>query len=459
VPVIDEILVSASPGEVRVAALSVGRLVDFAVERGADLTLGAVYRGRVVRVEGALGAAFVDIGRSRPGFLPAEAARHLVQPVAPPGTAINALTGEGAQVLVQAIRPETGDKGVGLTAEIALTGTLAVLMPLGNEIAVSRRIHRRAERERLKEIAAEATGGMGVILRSAAEGVDDDRLFDEIERLIGIWHSLDTSGATPSVVLRPLGAAALALGEAPDGARIVVDDRALLNDLADHARKWRPDLASQLALHSADEPLFARHDVESEIEAALDPRVDLPGGGSLVIEQTAALVAIDVNGGGSGRTPLEVDLVAAQEIARQLRLRNLGGLIVVDFLRPRGRDERDTVFEALIEACADDRVPVQVMGWTRAGLVELTRPRDRPPLAETMSGAVSAAHAALRATLAAARRHPAGRYRVLAAPALVAYLQGEGRGALEAAGRRLGAVPELVAEPGRSVHGFEIAAV
>jgi ribonuclease G len=460
---IDEILVSVSPGETRVASLAAGRLIDLAVERLADEALGAIHRGRVVRVDAALDAAFVDIGRARPGFLPAEAARHAVQPPASRGTPIAGLLSEGETVLVQAVRPEIGDKGVGLTTDIAVPGVLGVLMPRSGEIAVSRRIEQRAERARLKAEVGAVIGGLGAIVRSAAAGAPAERLTQEFERLRRVWRDIE-SGSAPALLLRPVGAAVQALIEAPARPRIRVDDRAALTALAGQVALWRPDLADRVTLHADPAPLFERHDIESQIAAALMPRVDLAGGGAIAIETTEALTAIDVNAGGSARAAVEVNGAAAREIARQLRLRSIGGLVLIDFLRVHGREARERLLAAFRAALADDRVPVQVIGWTRAGLVELTRPRDRAPLATLMTdagparvaGAAASAHAALRTVLATARRRPAGRYVLLAAPAMVAYLQGEGRGALEAANGLLGGGLVLKADFARANEAFEI---
>lgn len=462
---IDEILVSVSPGEMRVASLSEGRLVDIDIERGTDAALGAIHRGRVVHVDAALNAAFVDIGRARPGFLPAEAARHLVHPLAAPGTPIARLVSEGASILVQPIRPEIGDKGVGLTSDIAIPGALGVLMPRSPEIAVSRRIHQRAERKRLKAVVAATTGGLGAIVRSAAGGAAADRLAAEFEQLMRVWRTIAASIiAAPALLLRPTSAALRAAIEAPARARIWVDDRTAARHLAEDIALWRPELAGAIAAYDAAEPLFTRHDTDAQIDAALAPTVMLPGGGNIVIESTAALTAIDVNSGDSSGTAADIDRIAATEIAHQLRLRGIGGIIVVDFPRLDDREQRDRLIETLRAAAAGDRVPVQVMGWTRAGLVELTRTRARASLAAMMLedppgrqlGAATAAHVALRAVLSSARRHAAGRYRLLAARAVCAYLSSDGRVAFDETNRRLGGALVLEAEPTRANEDFEI---
>jgi ribonuclease G len=464
---IDEILVSVSPGETQVAGLSAGRLIDIDIERGTDAALRAIHRGRVVHVDTALNAAFVDIGRALPGFLPADAARYLIQPVAAPGTPIMRLVSEGASVLVQPIRPEVGDKGVGLTGDITIPGALGVLMPRSQEIAVSRRIQQRAERKRLKAVVAKATGGLGAIVRSAAAGAAAERLTQEFEQLLRLWRTITARTATaPALLLRPAGAALRAAIEAPARIRIWVDDRAAARHLTEDIALWRPELADAVAVHDAAEPLFARHDTDAQIDAALGPTVALPGGGNIVIETTAALTAIDVNSGDSAATPADLDRIAATEIARQLRLRAIGGIVVIDFPRLTERDQRERLIETLRAAVAGDRVPVQVMGWTRAGLVELTRTRARASLAALMHdeqpgrqlGAAAAACAALRAALSFARHRPAGRYRLLAARAVCAYLSGDGRAALDETNRRLGSTLVLAAEPARANDDFEIAA-
>ncbi|MSP89466.1 MAG: hypothetical protein EXQ92_11760 [Alphaproteobacteria bacterium] len=463
--VIDEILVSVSPGEIRVASLSAGGLIDIDIERGTEAALGAIHRGRVVHVDAALNAAFVDIGRARPGFLPAEAARHLAQPVAAPGTPIARLVSEGASILVQPIRPEVGDKGVGLTSDVAIPGALGVLMPRSPEIAVSRRIQQRAERKRLKAAVAAATGGLGAIVRSAASGVAADRLVLEFGQLMRVWRTVAANiVVAPALLLRPPGAALRAAIEGPVPVRIWIDDRTAARHLTEDIALWRPELAGAIAIHDAAEPLFARHDTDAQIDAALAPTVALPGGGNIVIESTAALTAIDVNSGDSTGSAADIDRIAATEIARQIRLRAIGGIVVIDFPRLDDRDQRERLIESLRAAVSGDRVPVQIMGWTRAGLVELTRTRARASLAATMLddrpgrqlGAAAAAHAALRATLSSARRRPAGHYRLLAARAVCAYLSGEGRAAFDEASRRLGGALVFEAESARANEDFEI---
>ena len=388
------VLISAQSGEVRAAWLDDGRLTDVIIQRDDRLSVADnVYLGRVVGLDDALDAAFVEIGLARPGFLP--------RAEAPKGTSA------GDAILVRAVREPSEDKGARLTA-----------------------------------------------LRAPPSDLADA-----------------TAGATPPVLLRaatdPL-AAAFSADQAPD--KIVIDDPAVFAQ-AKRALTARPEVAARLRLDLDPDPLFERAGIEAEIDALLDPRVGLPSGGHLLIEPVRTLTAIDVNAGRHGRggaagSALAVNLEAADEIARQVRLRNLSGLIVVDFLRLGTPAVRSRVAAALKRALKGDPQSPQVHAMRPSGLLEMTRRRARPPLHEILSepcgiggagrvmDAVSAAYAALRALRHAAARQPGRRPRLLAGPAVVAALAGPAAPARAALEERLGRPIDLRSEPGRA--GSEI---
>jgi ribonuclease G len=386
---IDTVLASVSPGETRVALLAGERVVELRHHRESrESVTGNLYLGRVARVVPGLQAAFVDIGLARDGFLNAADAR-------PDSTdtteAIGQYVHEGEAVIVQVTRDPGADKGARLTMRPAIAGTSLVITPARSDVVVSRRIADADERERLIGAVTGFADGGGFIVRTAAEGVSADELAREAEGLRDLWDDLVARRAQsdpPACLHSEPGPLEQVLRDfAGLGvARVITDSP----QAAAAARRYCDnELANaNLSIETWDstEPLFEHYGVEEAIEEALDARVDLPSGASLIIEGTAALTAVDVNLGGSagGRggaeTALAANLEAAGEIARQLRLRAIGGLIVIDFLHMTRDGHRRQVSEALAEALAGDRDASGPRGFTGLGLVEMTRRHTRPPL-------------------------------------------------------------------------------
>lgn len=389
---VDTLLLEVGPGLTRIALRRDGALIELIIEAaGHESRIGWILLGRVIEVSHGLDAAFVDTGEAEPGFLPARAAR-LLKPEMPAGTPIARLVTEGEAILVQQVKDESAGKGPALSADIALHSDHLVLTPRLSGVAVSRSIAGKAERSRLRRAALDAALALelpteaGIVLRTSAVGLDADRIWAELEGLAGRWRAIQAKAAQakpPALIDRPPGALELLLPHLPAGAEI------LCADLAGHTRvtRWceahRPDLLPAIVRYRGHDPLFAREGVEEEIAAALERSVPLPGGGALVIDPTEALVAIDVNG--AERDPREAAFAAVHEVARQLRLRQLSGLILVDFPRLDRRADRDRLLEGLRAALAGDRVATQLLGFTRGGLVEIIRPRDRDTLAHQLS--------------------------------------------------------------------------
>jgi ribonuclease G len=299
---------------------------------------------------------------------------------------------EGEALYVQVTRDPIGDKGPRLTTNLTLPGRRLVFTPLQAGVAVSRRIADEAERARLEDLVAGVSAeDEGFVVRTVAEGAGVEELEAEAERLRQAWREIEERRGqveVPSCQHREPGPVARALRDHVDaGVRKVRLGRA---DALSEARRVvdesMPELAGRLELFHGPGALFDLHDIEAEIEAALEPRVALPSGGSLVIESTEALVAIDVNTGpsadarGQRDAGLRTNLEAAREAARQIRLRGLAGLIVIDFIQMRAQADMDQVMAALREALAQDRAPVRVAGPTAFGLAEITRRRVRPSL-------------------------------------------------------------------------------
>lgn len=421
----DEILCSVGPGETWLALIADGRPVELAVVRPHRSLLGGIWLGRVVEVHPALGTAFVEIGEARPGVLS------------------GGRFGVGDAVLVQATADPGRGKGAKLTAAPSLAGSLLALSPARPGLAVSRRIADAAERVRLKQLLRDiAEAGEGLIARSAAAGAAPAALAEEAGRLRATWAGIQARAreAKPPARLHQPDPLGRMLADNPAVRRVLVDDPAALAALSD----------PRIERHR-DGPLLARHGVDEAIEAALRPEVPLSSGGRLIIEETAALVVVDVDSGPAG--PAETNAAAVAELTRQMRLRNLSGHLVVDFIPRRGGGHAQRLTEALRRAVADDPLAPNIAGISPLGLVELTRGRRAASLAAMMlegelrRSAEAVAAVALAAVLREAASRP-GRPLLVAAPDVLAAARAI-PGALAETERRLGRPLELRPQPGR----------
>ncbi len=478
---IDEILCSAGPGETRIALMEAGRLVEIAIERAAlrDI-VGNIYLGRVQRVVPSITAAFVDIGIGRDGFLPLDGRRRNQAPDAAAGAP---RVTEGAAVLVQVDKAAQGDKGASLTLTPTLAGHALVFVPGGTGVNISRRIGDEAARARIAATvegvvaqinAAGHPAAGGFIVRTAAMDSDEDAFAAEARSLAASWEDIQARAklaeppalvhAEPDLfnrVLRDFGGAIH---------RIKADDPAFIAQAKDH---YHGAGAPMIEHHTAEEPLFESSGVEEEIETALGPRVTLPGGGAIVIEATEALCAIDVNSARHGgdnpdTTALEVNLEAAREIARQVRLRNIAGLIVIDFIHMKDAEHLDRVHRDLAAAFGGDPALARLGGFTELGLVELARRRRGVPLAQLFmvacdfcdgEGLAPAPGAVAYHVLAELAReaihHPGANATVVAAPEVIGVLRGDAAGAVDALATSIGASVSFKDAPGRHVDDFD----
>ena len=464
---IDTILIEARPGQIRVALLADGRLVDLVLAREDLATVsGNLYLGRVEKVVPRLDAAFVDIGLGRSGFLALPEAR-------PPNTegggdTIGDYLAEGDRIMVQVLRDPEADKGAKLTTRLSLPGRYAVFLPSEPGVRLSRKIEDRDARTRLTGWGETVAGEEGLLLRTAALAAGEDGLAREVDALRETWTEIEgaADAAKPPACLHvaeePVRRA-LRDFAGPALIRVVVDGLGVRAGLEAYCRAWMPGLVDALADHVGPEPLFEAEGVEEQIEAALEPRVALPSGGDVVVAETEALVAVDVNAGGArsgGReeTALAVNLEAAAVLAGQLRLRNLAGLVVVDFLRMKKPGNHKKVLDALRSAVADDPAAVNVAGFTTLGLVELTRRKRGESLSRLLgascpqcrgAGLVAApltvAYEILRRIPREARAMPGKALRVRAAPVVVGALNGPALAALREIEGGLGRA--LVLEP------------
>ncbi len=478
-----ELLVSVSPGEARCAVREDGRIVELIVERArGGPQPGDLFLGRVARIVPGANAAFVDIGDDVQLFLPAREARAQVAPDGAPrkhpkSADIAGLVTEGQPVILQVRRAGGGGKAAKASLRITLAGHHLVLAPSAVGIEISPRITAPDERKRLESLANKiVTDGSGLILRTSAALAEEADLRGEAEALQTRWRAIlatATERRAPAPLEREPGPLLRILREraAPSLTRIVLDDRAALAPAKAYLGQIEPGLAGCLEYAESGPGLFEDEGVEDCFEQVVARTIALAGGGSLEIEATAALTAIDVNTGGragsaQGPVILETNLEAATSIARQIRLRNIGGLIVVDFVHMQARADREKVGEALRAAVRRDPVETRVGGFTRFGLVEIVRRRTRAPLLETLTertdtggrrlSAESLALAALRAVLRAARETPGKALRLRAAPSVIDMLSdllADARSELEAA---LAMALDLEADAAADPEFFEI---
>ncbi len=386
---IAELLINVTGDEFRTAVVEDGDPVDLIVEReGRSSMAGNIYLGRVARLMPGMQAAFVDLGTDRDGFLPLSRPDDGQSAVDPT---------EGETVCVQVVRDPIGRKGAQLSRNLSLAGRHLVFTPERERIAVSRLIKDEDERARLTDLASSlARPGEGFILRTAAEGVGEADLAADAEHLRALWSEIEPArdqAEAPSLLHSDLGPLQRILRDFGAAGRdaIRIDDARALEAAREYCERYMPDAASALVLHDGPAPLFEMHDVEAVVEGAMDRRVALASGAGIVIESTEALTAVDVNSGsftgGSGPedNALLTNLDAEPEIARQLRLRNIGGMIVIDFIHMEQDESWDKVLDALSSGLARDRMPVRLIGLTGAGLVEITRRRRRQSLVQTLT--------------------------------------------------------------------------
>ena len=480
----ESLLIEVMPGEIRAAAARDGRVVELFVERrGHESLVGNVYLGRVERILDGMDAAFVDIGIGKSGFLGLDGARTGDPAPRDAKDRMGDYVVEGEAVRVQVAKDAVDRKGVQLTRRIAVAGRHLVYTPTQQRIAVSRQIVDADERARLEALVGDAAeADDGFIVRTASEGAEGAELADDAAYLRRLWSEIDARGAvaSPPALVHEEPPPLLRLFRDRVGAaidEIVIDSPGGFAAARDYCGRFMPKLKDRLRLHAGPEHVFAAAGVEEEIERALGPRVGLPSGGELVIEATEALTAVDVNSGrftGGGRledTAFRTNLEAADEAARQLRLRNIGGLILIDFIHMNEEANWDRVLEGLGAALAGDRSNVRLIGRTAAGLVEITRRRQRESLRRMLTepcapcrggGRVSTPHSAalaiMRALKREARKSKPGPIVVTAASDVVDMLEGEAAPAMSELATILGRRIAFQRAPSYGRETFDIVA-
>ncbi len=415
-----QIIINSTPQEARVAMMENARLLEIHIERARERSLaGSICKGRVSRVLPGMQAAFVDIGLDKAAFLPGadffplsadEYALREAADEAPPDSAGDSVSPaarpeqppieerlqKGHEIILQISKEPIGSKGARVTSNISLPGRYLVYLPHSRQVGISRRIVSEEERGRLRQaVESVATDGGGIIIRTACEGVSKREIQSDLRLLRRQWQSLSRkaeSTAAPAILHHELDVILRTMRDllAHDVTRVVVDSRRdyqrILEFIDEVMPRWRP----RVELYELSEPIFERYGIEAQINKALERKVWLKSGGYIVIDHTEALTAIDVNTGrfvgktDARETALRTNLEAARLIVDQLRLRNIGGLIVIDFIDMAHGDDRKAVLGALAEALRSDKARATILGLSELGLVEMTRQRTRESLTQRL---------------------------------------------------------------------------
>ncbi len=478
----EEILINVTPQETRIAMMENGVLQELQIERSSSLGLvGNVYRGVVCRVLPGMQSAFVEIGLQRAAFLHAGDILACGDPETP--IPIQEVLREGQTLMVQVVKEPIGTKGARLTTQMSIAGRFLVYLPQQDHIGVSQRIESEEEREflknRLLSFLPENREG-GYIIRTMSEVATDDELIADIEYLNKTWKLIcERSNTVPerSLIFQDLSLPVRALRDVlcQNTEVVRVDSSETYQKMVDFANLYAMDAVTKLVHYQGERPLFDLYNVEQELEKALSRKVELKSGGYLIFDQTEALTTVDVNTGSfvSGKnlsdTIFKTNLEAAQCIARQLRLRNLGGIIIIDFIDMDEDAQREAVLEELKKAVAVDRSRIGVNGFTPLGLLELTRKRTRESLAHILCESCAMCHGRgelktpqtvcyeiLRELLKESRQFNARELRVLAAAKVIDMLQDEEAQSLANLSDFIGKPISLQVEATYSQESFDI---
>jgi len=390
-----EMLISHDASETRVGVLEDGRLVEFYLERAKRSVVGNVYLASVRDVLPGMQAAFVDIGLEKNAFLYVD---EVVSDggVDVPRRDISQLLRPGQQVMVQVLKDPMGTKGARVTTEVTLPGRFLVLMPFSDFVGISRKLP-DGERDRLHGIVtAAAPAGVGMIVRTAASGASDKDLLADLEFLQRLWKRVQhqsTEALAPEVIYTEMDLALRFVRDVfgDDFKRLLIDDRSSYEKVVSFLKKTSPHLVRRVSLYKEHTPMFEHFGADAQIASVLERTVRLPSGGYIAIDQTEALTAVDVNTGSfTGRTSLEATILrtnmeAAEEVVRQLRLRDIGGIIVIDFIDMEEVGHRLQVQQRLGAALERDRTKTRASDISRLGLVEMTRKNVTDGLYEVLT--------------------------------------------------------------------------
>lgn len=464
-----ELLVNVAPFETRIARIENGKAEEIYIERERERGLkGNIYKGRVQRVLPGIQAAFVDIGMAKSGFLYAgdvahpEDQRIVDEPIDDPDSdivdepkqrdipPINTLLREGQEILVQVSKDPITSKGPRLTCHLSLAGRFLVYLPEVNHIGIARRLEDTAERERLREISEsiQPEGG-GLIVRTVAEGHSEKELKEDLDFLVRMWSDISDRAKDTrvcSLIHTELNLYLRVMRDYVDDdvSKIHIDSREAYQSMKKFAKRFMPEVNKRLFYYPGERPIFDVYGVEESINQALERRVPLKSGGHLVIDQTEALIAIDVNSGSfvsssnMEETGFKTNLEAIHEIVHQLRLRNLGGIIVIDFIDMQDEDNKTKLVESLEEALTRDKTKTNVVQLSPLGLVEMTRKRTRESLGQILlepcskcestgmrKSQTTLCYQIFRDIVAEARAYPCEKMVMIAHPVIIDLMLGE----------------------------------
>jgi ribonuclease G len=407
----EEILINFSPMEIRVAVIENGMLQEVHLERNDHRGIvGNIYLGKVVRVLPGMQAAFIEIGLERAGFI--HVADVEPQNGQPDSDDIARLVREGQSLLVQVLKDPIGTKGARLTTQISIPSRYLVYLPGSDHVGISQRIEDESEKQRLKdclesylaeptelkdssEISKSELSKEGVIVRTVAEGVDEQSLHQDVDFLRRLWRQVSkkiAAGKAPQMIYQDLSLALRTLRDIahPQIEKIRIDSKETYQKVSEFVEQLVPDMASKLEHYPGGRPIFDLYNVEDEIQKALGRKVPLKSGGYIIIDQTEAMTTVDVNTGAYvGHRNLEetifkTNLEAATAIGRQLRLRNLGGIIILDFIDMQDLEHQRQVSRTLDNALAKDHVKTKVLPVSDLGLIQMTRKRTRESLEQLL---------------------------------------------------------------------------
>ncbi len=416
-----ELVINAIGPEIRVALMEDQTIVELYVDRSDESNIaGNIYKGRVQRVLPGMQAAFVDIGLNQAAFIyvddviderasahpdriflsnaAVEEENDLITRVADPvadqdmapsknKSPIEELLKDGQDILVQVARSPIGSKGARLTSYISIPGRFLVLMPTVDHIGISRRITDEAERQRLKDLVlTQRVQNFGYIVRTAGEGLSEDKMLKEMEFLTNLWADIQIrfkEAPTSTLIHEELTVTLRSVRDllAHDADKVTIDSQAVYKSVLSFIEKFMPRLTESVSLYTGAEPIFDAYNIEGDIRRALKKKIWLKCGGYIIIEITEALVAIDVNTGryvgkhNFEETILKTNLEAVKEIAYQIRLRNLGGIIIIDFIDMERKSNQEKVYNALIDALKKDKAKTNVLPMSDMGLIQMTRKR------------------------------------------------------------------------------------
>ncbi|QGX41805.1 ribonuclease G [Permianibacter aggregans] len=486
-----ELLINVTPQETRVAVVESGVLQQIHIERACARGLvGNIYRGKVRRVLPGMQAAFVDIGLERAAFL------HVSDMQTPkllseetgeqkpiePTPDIRTRLHEGQSVIVQVLKDPIGSKGARLTTELALPSRYLVLLPYTQHVGVSQRIEDEGERERLKAVLAPLAEQhqLGFIVRTAGEGASEEALCHDVDYLLRLWQQIQrqmNAAGPETVVYQDLSLPVRTLRDlwAQNVERVRVDSREACQAMREFAAAFMPGLSERIELYAGEHPLFDMYGVEDEIQRALEKKVLLKSGGYLIIDQTEAMTTIDVNTGAFvGHKNLEetifrTNLEAASALARQLRLRNLGGIIIIDFIDMNDEEHKRQVLRALEKALERDHAKTSISEVSALGLVQMTRKRTRESLEHVLcepcphchgranvKTALTVCFEIFREIIRAARAYDAQGIMVLASTAVINALQDGEANSIAELELFIGRPIKLQAEPLYAQEQFDV---